>query len=162
MAGRRRKDTDQTLDRLCQGLSLGATHELACRYAGVASSTFRAWRQEAERAAPGTRQHALLARLDAAEGQAAVHWLRLIEDAAQQGQWQAAAWKLERRYPSEYGRHIVQHDGQVRLTTQPEWITLRQAILSALAEFPEARVALAEVLTPEQDHRNGQGSDARQ
>ena len=42
-------------------------------------------------------------------------WLAKIEQAANQGHWQAAAWKLERRYPQEYGRTVqnVEHSGTV-------------------------------------------------
>ena len=38
------------------------------------------------------------------EAQAAQRWLNFIEKAAEAGEWQAAAWKLERRYPDTYGR----------------------------------------------------------
>jgi hypothetical protein len=46
----------------------------------------------------------LRSRLAEAEGRAAIGWLALIEQAAREGNWQAAAWKLERRYPETYGR----------------------------------------------------------
>jgi hypothetical protein len=39
-----------------------------------------------------------------AEGKATVGWLAKIEKAASEGNWTAAAWKLERRYPNDYGR----------------------------------------------------------
>jgi transposase-like protein len=157
--GRPRKDTDATLRKLCQALTLGATYDLACKYAGIAPSTLRQWRATADGAPPDTPGHQLLARLEAAEGQAALRWLRQIEQAAKDGAWQAAAWKLERRYPEQYGRHVVQHDGRLDVTSQPEWQALRTAILAALAAFPEARVVLAEVLTANEElpheHRNG-------
>jgi hypothetical protein len=41
------------------------------------------------------------------EGQAGVKWLAKIEREASEGSWQAAAWKLERRYPNDYGRKVV-------------------------------------------------------
>jgi cell wall assembly regulator SMI1 len=98
-----------------------------------------------------------LARLDAAEGQAVIRWLEQIEHAAMQGNWQAAAWKLERRYPDQYGRHVIQHDGQVHVTRSSEWQELRTTILLALAPYPEARAQLAEVLSQagSQEHRHG-------
>ena len=33
--------------------------------------------------------------------------LNQIEKAAEQGNWQAAAWELERCYPDEYGKRIA-------------------------------------------------------
>jgi hypothetical protein len=38
-----------------------------------------------------------------------VKWLARIEQAASE-HWQAAAWKLERRYPKDYGRSVQQHE----------------------------------------------------
>jgi hypothetical protein len=35
----------------------------------------------------------------------------LIDKAAGEGTWQAAAWKLERRYPESYGRTVVTNQG---------------------------------------------------
>ena len=155
--GRPSKLTEATITKLEQAVLLGATYELAARYAGIGPSTLRAWRAEAERARPGTLAHTLLQRLEAAEGQAAIRWLGQIERAAMQGNWQAAAWKLERRYPDQFGRYVVQHDGQVQVTHAPEWVELRSAILVALAPYPEARAQLAEVLSQAgpQEHRNG-------
>ena len=46
-----------------------------------------------------------------AEGAASVQWLAKIEKAASDGNWQAAAWKLERRFPHEYGRRVHELQG---------------------------------------------------
>lgn len=43
-------------------------------------------------------------RIRVAEGVAVTKWLRRINEAADNGQWQPAAWLLERRYPQDYGR----------------------------------------------------------
>ena len=103
--------------------------------------------------------HRLIARLDEAESKAVLGWLAQIEQAARQGAWQASAWRLERRYPLDYGRQVIQHEGDVNLTGQPEWQQLRTAILQALVDLPEARLRLAAVLTGElmagEVHRNG-------
>jgi transposase len=107
------KLTEATIERLCETIRVGATWELACKYAGINSSTLRHWRIAAGKGKKNQTALALLARLDAAEGQAAIRWLAHIELAAQQGQWQAAAWKLERRYPEQYGRQILHHEHEV-------------------------------------------------
>lgn len=97
--GRRSKYTPETVKKLTDAIKLGATYELACGYAGISFETFRQWRD---------RKPAFLDAIKAAEGVAAVGWLAKIEKAASDGTWQAAAWKLERRYPEEYGRQGTQ------------------------------------------------------
>jgi hypothetical protein len=153
---RPRKDTNAVLTKLCKAIQLGATYELACKFARIAPSTLRNWLQAAEQAQPGTKARQVLERLEAAEGLAAVGWLAKIEAAANDGTWQAAAWKLERRYPDSYGRQVVQHEGSVNLVAQPEWQAMRTQILAVLSAFPEARLAIAEVLSD--GTRNGTGT----
>lgn len=82
-------------EKLIQAIELGAIHEHACNYAGISTTTFNKWRKEK----PGFEQLMV-----EAEGRAAIKWLAKIEKEASRGTWQAAAWKLERRYPEVYGR----------------------------------------------------------
>jgi hypothetical protein len=74
---------------------LGATYAHACNYAGISYETFRRWSRE---------NLAFHDAVKEAEGKATVGWLAKIEKAASDGNWTAAAWKLERRYPNDYGR----------------------------------------------------------
>ena len=94
------------IDKLCQALLVGATYELAALYAGISADTFARWRHQAASAPPGTVLATLRDRLAEAEGRAAIGWLAKIEAAASEGNWQAAAWKLERRYPRQFGKTI--------------------------------------------------------
>jgi hypothetical protein len=113
------KYTEETIKRLEHAISLGASYGQACAYAGISDETFRLWREA---------KVGFLGRLQKAEGQAVVGWLNTIESAAASGQWQAAAWKLERRYPDEFARrdrldveqrgrvhHQHEHSGRVDL-----------------------------------------------
>lgn len=96
-----RKLTPDVKERLLQAIRLGATYELACQYAGITRETLRRYRQNM----------AFMAEVEKAEGQAVIGWLAKIEKAASDGEWTAAAWKLERRYPELYGRRIQEHQG---------------------------------------------------
>jgi hypothetical protein len=73
-------------------------------YAGISQKTFERWRAKAETAPEHSPLGQLRERLRQAEGRAAIGWLAKIEKAATEGNWQACAWKLERRWPETFGR----------------------------------------------------------
>jgi hypothetical protein len=112
------KFNETTKAKIIEALEYGATYELASNYAGITYQSFRNWikRGEAEMArleTPRTKPREdespyveFVERVRQSEGKAAVKWLLKIEQAAKRN-WQAAAWKLERRYPGAYGRKSV-------------------------------------------------------
>lgn len=53
------------------------------------------------------RDPAFAAAVELAEGNAVSAAIQTIRGAADSGQWAAAAWFLERRYPEEFGRRYV-------------------------------------------------------
>jgi hypothetical protein len=91
------KYSPEVQERICQAIALGADYEHAAAFAGIAYETLRVWREKFP---------AFSAALKEAEGRAMVKWLAVIERAAGDGTWQAAAWKLERRYPHLFGRTV--------------------------------------------------------
>jgi transposase len=95
------KYTPEVVERIVKAVGLGATYELAALAGGVSYETFRQWRDA---------KPAFLAALKAAEGQAVTTWLEKIEAASAES-WQAAAWKLERRYPHVFGRRVTTIEG---------------------------------------------------
>lgn len=113
-AGRRTKYTPETVRRIVEAVRLGATYELAMAYAGIGHTQFHVWMNTKPEFAEAVKN---------AEGAAAVGWLAKIEQAAAEGNWQAAAWKLERRYPQLYGRTVQQHTGEQSIS-----ITITQRI----------------------------------
>lgn len=109
MAGRKCKLTPEVQAAIVQALGVGATHEHACQFAGIGHDTFYAWlKKGSEGKTPFSEFSEAVKK---AEAQAGVGWLAQIETAARQGQWQAAAWKLERRYPKVWGRQLMREDG---------------------------------------------------
>lgn len=119
------KLTPDVQDRIVEALKLGATFELAAQYGGISYHAFNMWRKrgaaELERVANARTRSSIRASerpfveffevTKKAEAEAAVTWLDRIEQAAKGGVWQAAAWKLERRYPQQYGRTVTEHQG---------------------------------------------------
>lgn len=103
--GRKTKLVPDVIARLLQAIQLGATYEQACAYAGIAYNTFNEWMKEGMVATSGDKME-LYEQVQEAQGLAAVGWLAKIEKAANID-WRAAAWKLERRYPKDFGRVAV-------------------------------------------------------
>lgn len=93
------KYTPETVQKITQAIELGATYELACNYAGISYETFRKWMDA---------KVAFYEAVKTAEGKGATKWLAKIEAAANE-HWQAAAWKLERRYPNDYGKTVQEN-----------------------------------------------------
>lgn len=105
-AGRKTKYTPETVAKVLQAIRLGATYTLACNYASISLAVFEDWMRDKSDFSESVK---------AAEGAGAVGWLAKIEQAANEGSWQAAAWKLERKYPKDYGRVVrVDLEGDLR------------------------------------------------
>jgi transposase len=92
------KYTPDVVQRITEAIRLGATYELACQYAGINYMTFNRWMDSKSEFCEAVK---------AAEGKGAIQWLAVIEKAAKEGTWQAAAWKLERRYNKDYGNRTT-------------------------------------------------------
>lgn len=109
--GRPTKLTKDITTNLLAALAHGCYVETACHVAGIHRDTFYGWMERAREAKDKG------GKLTAAEGRlvefsdsvkrtlasAELKDLRNIRLAAE-GQWQAAAWRLERRYPERWGR----------------------------------------------------------
>jgi hypothetical protein len=122
------KLTAETQAKIERAIRMGATYELAAKFGGVSYNTFNEWRKRGEaelerrdnpRVKEGTEQWIqeqpfleFYETIQKAEGDAAVGWLAKIEKSANDGSWQAAAWKLERRYPENYNRNRTEHTGE--------------------------------------------------
>jgi hypothetical protein len=110
--GRPSKATPSVIELLVEALRDGATHALACAYAGIAESTFYRHMQDNQefREAIGSAEA-----LGALENLQVVKALTHSVD--QTVALRAATWILERRYPEQYGKQIVanQHSGEQTL-----------------------------------------------
>jgi hypothetical protein len=133
--GRPTKLTPKTQERICQALRVGATYELAAQYGGISYEAFNLWRRrgeaELERAEKARKNTAIreseapyvqfLQATKDAESDAAIKWLAMIDKAAAET-WQAAAWKLERRYPKSYGRTVVDQNNTGDMRIRVEYV----------------------------------------
>ena len=118
------------IKRVATAVRMGATREMAMLYGGASYDAYNKWMKLAREITTSPpenrdlteRESLCLELMDAvekAEAEAVVGWLAKIEQAANAGTWQAAAWKLERRYPRTYGRSVQEvvgaDDGPVQV-----------------------------------------------
>jgi transposase len=117
-AKRGRRVTDINSEKVkvfINSLKSGAYIQTACTFAGIGESTVHRWleRGRKENARIESGEEALVDEqpylelwesIEKARAEATLRNVTLIQTAAQNGTWQAAAWFLERTNPSLYGR----------------------------------------------------------
>lgn len=123
--------TEELIQKATNAVRAGMTYERAAAYAGINEREFyryKAWGQER----PDSIYGRFCQELEKAECDAELRNLMQIEQAAHDGQWQAAAWRLERRYPDRYGRRFIELTGAGGSPLFPA------ALSAAFAQDPEA------------------------
>ena len=107
-------------DQICDYLAQGHTREVAAQACGIVSTTLYRWMKRGERQPDGPYGEFCRA-LKRADLEAELACLRQIKEAAQNGDWRAAAWMLERRYPEKWGRRRARRsEGEGELTVRSE------------------------------------------
>lgn len=97
--------TPQVEERILGYLRLGNYVETACKAAGVHKDTYYGWMKRARTGKPEDARYADFAeRVDAALADAEARDLQTIYLASKET-WQAAAWRLERRFPDRWSRN---------------------------------------------------------
>ena len=108
---------DPKFQRLIEALTAGNYMNIACQYAGIGESTVYRWladaRDELAAINSGEKPDPDKARLiemadqiDSARAEAETRNVFMIQKAAKEGTWQAAAWWLERTAPKRWGRYV--------------------------------------------------------
>jgi len=143
--GRKTKCTPKTIARVAEGLRIGMTHELAAQYGGISEKTFYTWLNHANRPDADKCYIQFLQAVKAAEADNAARCLLVIDDAANDGSWQAAAWMLERRH--KYQR---QASVQVETRAEPEMEVVdptaedgRAMVIEHVSQLPEDLILAA-------------------
>jgi len=115
MIGRPSKLTEELVKEICNYIEQGNTYDRACRLAGISDSIFYKWKARGEKEGEGVYFHFLQATLKAGEKFKQTN-IDIIQQAAKDGTWQAAAWLLERKHPEEFGRRdrvAISMDGRL-------------------------------------------------
>jgi hypothetical protein len=103
------------MEKLIEALRAGAYRIDACRAAGIHYNTLLAWEKKGESEKSGEFSEFLDA-LRKAEADAVIKNVEVITRAAQDGDWRAAAWFLEHKYPDKWARVGKRADQDQALT----------------------------------------------
>lgn len=143
------KLTPELAEKIFIAIRQGSTLESASAYAGVARSTFKDWCAKGRK--PGARDpyKGFVTGLDEALATFEVAAVAQIAKAGQEGEWQASAWRLERRFPDRYGRR-TRLDGSLTVSAAPVLDVSKLTI----AELETLRALLAKA-QPEQQELTG-------
>ena len=112
--GPKTKLNENLIKELCNAVLHGAYVETAAVLCGISKETFYQWLKEANGPNPSRLCVKLSDSVKKSMAQSQMKDLARIEKAAENGQWQAAAWRLERKFPKEWGRQEkvqVEHSG---------------------------------------------------
>lgn len=101
--GRPPKLTPEIRKRIVDAVRAGNYLETAAKFAGVAKQTLYNWMARGRRASRGEYREFVDA-VEKALSDAEVADVAIIGKAAREGNWQAAAWRLERKFPDRWGR----------------------------------------------------------
>jgi len=131
--GRPTKLNPQTQLKFIQGLKLGLTYELAASYAGVDRTTIFNWMRRGKEETEGIYFDFVNA-VKQAEGVCAANCMTRIIRAAENGQWQAAGWIMERRYGYSARQEINVGASEQGLDAAEELINKVAQVAQALQE----------------------------
>lgn len=122
---RQSKLTPDTQKKIVDAIAEGNYLETAAALGGISETTFYRWMQEGEQATGGAK-HEFREAVKRAEAEAESLRVGRISKAGKDGNWQADAWYLERRYPEKWGKRLTELTGpnggpvQVEATHKPD------------------------------------------
>jgi transposase len=134
--GRPTKLTPELQAKICDAIRAGNYLETAAAFAGINKTTLHRWLRRGANAHQGA-YHAFSRAVDKAFADSEARDVALISKAAAEGSWQAAAWRLERRFPERWGRR-EQHRVEAQVTG-----TLKVTQDDAIQEFTRLLAARA-------------------
>lgn len=136
--GRPTKLDYKVQEKIIQAIKAGNYMETAAAYAGISKSTLYDWlkrgEREKQRVAKNPRykirksEKIYVEFSDAVEkalAEAEVRDVLLIGKAAEE-QWQAAAWRLERKFPDRWGRRVIEHSGDININNPLKDLTTEE------------------------------------
>lgn len=125
-AGRPTKLNEAMKNKICSFIRNGNYVETAAAAAGINKSTLYDWLKKGANQKTGIYKQ-FSDEVAQAVAESEIKDLGMIQEAAKNGNWQAAAWRLERRFNSKWGRkEKISADIQSEHTEKEELIIERR------------------------------------
>lgn len=102
--GRKSKLDSERQKKLLSAIRMGNDKKVACGVAGISEATLYRWLELAQKKNARAELREFRESLERAEAEAEAIKVGRINQAADNGRWQAAAWWLERKHPERWGQ----------------------------------------------------------
>lgn len=112
--------TPELTEEICNNITIGLSNKDACALSGITEAAFYKWmkrgQQELDRVSVGNGRKIskkekpfvfFVESIKKAQPKRKRRLIGKIQIAAETGQWQAAAWILERLHPQEFGKRVI-------------------------------------------------------
>ena len=112
---RKTKLTKEVQEQICKYIEIGVPIKFAAEACGISERTFYNWMERGEKENKGCFFQ-FFQSVKKALAKSVARDIAIIEKAAQEGKWQASAWRLERRHPEFFGvkeHHHLEHSGKI-------------------------------------------------
>lgn len=151
--GRPSKLNPALQETICKSLSIGNYLETAAAVSGVSKSTVYDWLKRGAREKAEGKKSPYTAFSDAVEKAQAQGEQRLVLIIAKASEehWQAAAWHLERKYPSKWGRRDTL-DTNVNVGSDQERQKRYEELFDALEQVDHSDSPEGERVDPDGAH----------
>jgi len=143
------KLTARLIKTMARAIGDGAYVETAAALSGISKDTLYRWLRMAEGEHSTPLHRELSDAVKKGMARAEQRDLAVIDKAAQQGIWQAAAWRLERKHPDRWGRqskvqleHSGPDGGPIELDSRVENLKMLLADPDALTALETIEVKL--------------------
>jgi hypothetical protein len=131
------KLTKEVTEKICLAIRAGNYAKVAAAMAGVAETTYYRWLEMADEPKSKKEFKEFRESVERAEAEAEVVAIARIRQAADNGDWKAAGWYLERKHGERWGRNDKLRQEITGANGEPIALTLEEAKKAVLAFLDE-------------------------
>lgn len=131
------KLTPEITERICMAIRAGNYAKVAAAMAGIGETTYYKWLEMAELPTAKKEYKEFRESIERAEAEAEVVAIARIRQAADNGDWKAAGWYLERKHGERWGRNDKLRQEITGANGAPVAISLEEAKKAVLAFLDE-------------------------
>ena len=131
------KLTQDVTDKVCIAIRAGNYAKVAAAMAGVGETTYYKWLEMADEPNAKKEYREFRESVERAEAEAEVAAIARIRQAADNGDWKAAGWYLERKHGERWGRNDKLRQEITGANGEPIQLSLEEAKKAVLAFLDE-------------------------